>query len=265
MRRLAPFVMLASACYSGSRAAPDVNAAWRGHARFELEARLGTPATAALPDGTSALRWTRTGTNVVALPSAHLDVDITSSSISVDAAANPGVVERRRYDIASAVVDPAGGVLRFDSGWLAAGIPSGTNLRTGVIFGAHGGMGALDDATSPMPSMGLYIGGMIGPRLALLGSYRFVNGKGAMGYAMGHAWGFGVQHWLSSRLAVGAGPAMVLDLEPGLQDPALSPGALGTLSYAVVRAGSFVLDLRFDATIATAVAFGTLGIGVGVN
>ena len=106
---------------------------------------------------------------------------------------------------------------------------------------------------------------MIGPQLALLGSYRFVNGKGDMGYAMGHAWGFGVQHWVAPRLAIGAGAALVLDLEPGLSDPGLSPGALGTLSYALVRAGSFVLDLRIDATIATSVAFGTLGIGVNVN
>ena len=30
-------------CYSGARAARDVNPAWRGHARSTLEARLGSP------------------------------------------------------------------------------------------------------------------------------------------------------------------------------------------------------------------------------
>jgi hypothetical protein len=45
----------------------------------------------------------------------------------------------------------------------------------------------------------------------------------------------------------------------------LSPGAVGAVSYAVVRAGSFVLDVRFDATLSTKTAFGMFGIGANVN
>ncbi|HWN69411.1 MAG TPA: hypothetical protein VNM90_17340 [Haliangium sp.] len=258
--------VMGAACYSGSRAAPDVNAAWRGHARVELDARLGEPRAAQpQPDGTTLLRWTRTGQRVVELPSGSLDVNVTSTSFDVRAEVRPGSVEGYEYDVASAVVDPDGRVLRFDSSWLVAGMPSGLNLRTGVVFGLHGGAGWLNDATSPMPSLGLYLGGMIGPRLALLGAYAFVNGKDVDGFAMGHSWAFAAQYWPAARLAVRAGPAMVLDLDPGLDDPTLSPGVIGALSYALVRAGSFVLDLRFDATLSTSSAFGTLGVGVNVN
>jgi hypothetical protein len=257
--------VLGAACYSASRAARDVNAAWRGHGRVELEARLGEPrAVLPQPDGTSLLRWTRKGQHVE-LPSGSLDVDVTSTSFDVRAELQPGIVESYEYDVASAVIDPGGTVLRFDSSWLVAGIPTGLNLRTGVVFGLHAGPGWLDDAGSPMPSLGLYLGGMLGPRLALLGAYAFVNGKDDDGFAMGHSWALGAQYWPTARLAVRAGPAMVLDLDPGLEDPALSPGAIGALSYALVRSGSFVLDLRFDATLSTSAAFGTLGVGVNAN
>lgn len=254
-----------AACYSGSRAAPDVNAAWRGHARVEIEARLGKPAQV-LPqsDGTSLLRWTRKGRHIT-LPSGSFDLDVTPTSFDLRAEATPGSVERYEYELASAMIDPGGTVLQFDSSWLVAGIPRGLNLRTGVVFGLHGGAGWLDNAATPMPSLGVYLGGMIGPRLALLGAYSFVNGKGADGYAMGHSWAFAVQYWPAARLAVRAGPAMVLDLDPGLENATLSPGAIGALSYALVRAGSFVLDVRLDVTQSTTAAFGTLGIGVNVN
>ena len=257
--------VIGTACYSGSRATPDVNAAWRGHARATLEARLGEPG-AVLPqsDGTSLLRWTRKGQHIE-LPSGSLDVNVTPTSFDLRAEARPGRVENYEYDVASAVIDPGGTVLRFDSSWLVAGIPPGLNLRTGVVFGLHAGAGWLDDAASPMPSLGLYIGGMLGPRLALLGAYAFVNGKDAGSFAMGHSWALAAQYWPAERLAVRAGPAMVLDLDPGLEDPTLSAGAIGALSYALVRSGSFVLDLRFDATLSTSAAFGTLGLGVNVN
>lgn len=253
-------------CYSGSDAARDVNLAWRGHARAELEARLGAdPIVAAQPDGTQHLRWRRTGTRAVSLPSGHLDVRVTPTSFSIDAAARPGVIDRYEYDLASALVDPSGTVLQLDAGFPVGGIPSGMNVRHGVIFGLHGGAGVIGGATGPMPSVGLYIGGMIGPRLALVGSYRFVNGKDEMGYAMGHAWAFGVQQWATSRLSVMAGAAMVLDLEPGLEDAALSPGGAGAVSFALVRSGSFVLDARLDMTVSTSAAFGLFGVGVNVN
>ena len=235
---------------------------WRGHARGEIEATLGAPAAVdAQPDGTSRLRWMGKGTNIT-LPSGRLDFEVTPTSFDLQAEARPGTVEHYEYVTASAVVDPAGTVLSFDASWLAAGIPRGANVRTGAIFGLHGGAGMLDDATSPLPSLGLYLGGMIGPRLALLGAYGFVNGTGDAGHAMGHSWAIAVQHWPIARLAVRAGPALVLDLDPGLVDPALSPGAIGAVSYALVRAGSFVLDARFDATVSTAAPFGTVGNGV---
>jgi hypothetical protein len=257
--------VIGTACYSGSRAAPDVNTAWRGHARVELEARLGEPlAVLPQPDGTSLLRWIRQGQHIE-LPSGSLDVNVTPTSFDVRAEARPGRVESYEYDVASAVIDPGGTVLRFDSSWLAAGMPSGLNLRTSVVSGLHAGPGWLNDAATPMPSLGLYLGGMIGPRLALLGAYAFVNGKDADSFAMGHSWAFAAQYWPAARLAVRAGPAMVLDLDPGLKDPTLSLGAIGALSYALVRSGSFVLDLRFDATLSTSAAFGTLGVGVNVN
>lgn len=257
--------VLGAACYSGARATPTVNAAWRGHARAELEARLGPPRAAQpRPDGTLLLRWIRHGRHI-RLPGGSLSVDVTPTSFDLRAEARPGAVEGYQYHLASAVVDPGGAVLRFDSSWLAAGIPADLNLRTGVVLGLHAGPGWFRDATTPMPSLGLYLGGMIGPRTALLGTYAFVNGRAPGGAAMGHSWAFAVQYWPDARFAVRAGPAMVLDLDPGLRDPTLSAGVVGALSYALVRSGSFVLDLRLDATVAPSTAFGVLGLGVNMN
>lgn len=255
-----------TACYSGARAARDVNIAWRGHARVELEARLGAPDQAlAQPDGNTLLRWTHRGRNIERLPSGSFDLTVTPTSVDLRAELQPGVVRNVEYDIATALVDSRGTVLQLDTSWLAAGIPRGYNARTGVVFGLHGGMGRLDDAATSLPSLGVYIGGMLGPRLALLGAYSFVNGQDEGEYVHGHSWALAVQHWPLARLAVRAGPAMVLDIDPGPDGPELAPGAVGALSFAVVRAGSFVLDLRFDATVSTASAFGMLGIGVNVN
>ena len=252
-------------CYSGSRAASDVNAAWRGHARVEVEAKLGKP-TAVVPqaDGASVLAWSRTGINIASLPSGSLHVDITPASFDFHAEAQPGVVEKYQFDVATAVADPNGTLLRFDSGTLAAGIPDGENIRTGIIYGLSAAAGVLSSATSPMPSLGLYMGGMIGPRTALLGAYQFVNGRGDDGGAMGHSWAFAIQHWPEARINVRGGGAMVLD-DTNAAGARLSPGAVGAVSYAFVRAGSFVLDARFDATLSTKTAFGMFGIGVNVN
>src|SRR6478735_1345061 len=102
-------VLALSGCYAGSRAADDVNLAWRGHARVEVEAKLGKP-SATLPqtDGTSVLAWSRTGINIASLPSGGLHVDITPASFSFHAEAQPGVVEKYQFDVASAQVDPNG-------------------------------------------------------------------------------------------------------------------------------------------------------------
>lgn len=258
--------VLGNACYSGARAARDVNVAWRGHAKAELEARLGVPQVVVpQPGGSSLLRWIRRGRSVERLPSGDLDVDVTPTSIDVRAEVRPGVVRDYEVVIASALVDPRGTVLELDATWLAAGIPRGLNLRTGAIFGLHGGMGRLDDAPTSLPSVGVYLGGMLGPRLALLGAYAFVNGMDGDDYVNGHSWAIAVQYWPAARLAVRVGPALVLDVDPGPSDVEVAPGAVGALSFALVRAGSFVLDLRVDATVSTASAFGMVGLGVNVN
>jgi hypothetical protein len=257
---------LVSACYDGARAARDLNPYWRGHARVELEARLGTPSEAQpQADGTTLLRWTRRSRRVEKLPSGGFDLKVTENSVDLYAEVRPGEVKDVEYTMATAVVDPQGTVLRFDSGWLAAGIPRGLNVRTGAIFGLHGGMGRLDDAATALPGVGVYVGGMLGPRLALLGAYAFVNGSDDGEHVHGHSWALAVQYWPATRLAVRAGPAMVLDTDPGLANPTIAPGVVGALSFAVIRSGSFVLDLRFDATVSTQGAFGMLGVGVNVN
>jgi hypothetical protein len=257
--------VLGTACYSGSRAARDVNVAWVGHARVDLEARLGVPRVALpQPDGTTMLRWTHRGQNVE-LPRGGFDLKVTPTSFDVRAELEPGSVQNVEYDVATAVIEPRGSVVRFDSSWLAAGIPRGLNVRTGVVFGLHGGMGRLDDAATPLPSVGAYIGGMLGPRLALVGAYAFVNGKHDGDYVGGHSWALAAQYWPAARLAVSAGPAMVIDDDPGPSNVSLAPGAVGALSFAVIRSGSFVLDVRVDTTVSTASAFGTLGLGVNVN
>ena len=164
--RALPLLTLAG-CYAGSSAAGDVNAAWRGHARVDVEARLGRPtAVVPQPDGTSVLAWSRTGVNIASLPSGGLHVDITPASFEFHAEAQPGVVEKYQFDVATAVVDPNGTLLRFDSGSIAAGIPKGENIRTGIIYGGSAAAGIFKSATSMRPSLGAYIGGMIGPRMS---------------------------------------------------------------------------------------------------
>ena len=258
------WTVASAGCYSGPRAAQDINLAWRGHARGELEARLGTPVIEPQPDGRSALRWTRRGHDV-RLASGHLRLDVTPTSFDLDTTVRPGEIRAYDYDIASALVDPGGTVVEFESGRLAAGIPDGMNARTGVVFGLAVGMGRLDDAATPLPSLSTYIGGMIGPQLALVGAYTFANGAASGEYVHGHAWAFAAQYWVTERLSLRAGPAMVIDVDAMPGHAALRPGGVGAVSFAVIRAGSFVLDLRLDVTLSTSSAFGVLGLGVNVN
>jgi hypothetical protein len=264
MRALA-LLVVATGCYSARSASSDINAAWRGRARVDLEARIGAPTQQAQqPDGTLALRWVGHGYDVVAAPSAYVDLKISPAAFSLDAEAKPGVIERTELTRALAVVAPTGSIVAFD-GAFAANFPDGLNARTGLVMGLSGAMGAFADASTPFPSMGAYIGGMVGPRTALVGSYAFVNGKADAGYAMAHAVGFGVQHWPAARFNVRASGAAVLDLDPGLENPTFAPGGMAAASYAIVRSGSFVLDARFDAIPSTSAAFGMFGVGVNVN
>lgn len=269
-----PFVicLVFAGCYSGARASRDINATWRGRAVTELQARWGTGDVAATPTG-QTVTWWRTSTHVT-LPSisGHLDaggvVEPGGGEGHLDAAidAKRGEIWKTRTDLV-ATIDASGRVVDIvgPTLYLGKGPPRGTNLRWGTILGFHAGLGGLDDATSPYPSLGLYIGGMIGPRLGLTGNYAFVNGSSDDGAAMGHAWSFGVQYWPAERVWLRAAPAMVLTLDPGLEDPALQPGIATGASYALVRGRVFVLDLRFDAIAATSSTFGSVGIGVNVN
>lgn len=227
-------VALASGCYSGVGAAPEVNDAWRGRQAVELEARLGRPrAVTPRPDG-AQLTWTYGG-------------------------------EDYEEMLATAFVDQQGRVLQFESESVAAGIPDDANIRTGAVYGLSIGMGALDDANTSLPSLQAYIGGMIGPRFALLGAYTFVNGLEDDDYVHGHSWAFAVQHWPTARINIRGGAAMVLDTDAGDANPTFAFGGVGALSFAAVRAGMFVLDVRLDATISQQGAFGLVSVGVNVN
>lgn len=264
---------MCAGCYAGTRATRDINAAWRGRTVAELQARWGTGTVAATADGGTTLTWSRTSTRYT-LPSVsgHLDAGAAigpgGADGHLDAAldARPGEIIRSRTDLV-ATIDASGRVAAITGPtlYLGKGPPRDANLRWGTIFGLHAGAGALDDATSPLPSLGLYIGGMLGPRLGLVGSYAFVNGTSDDGAAMGHSWSFGAQYWPAARVWLRAAPALVLALEPGLDSPSLQPGLATGASYALVRGRVFVLDLRVDAIAATGATFGTVGVGVNVN
>ncbi len=259
MRAIGVAVVCLSGCYTGQRATRDINAAWRGHASAELEARWGkaTPV-----DG--ALVWTRTD-HEVTLPSAagHIALDPTSFDVHLEA--TPGTVSSSttevvaRLDGAGRVVDITGPSL-----YLGKGPPAGANLRTGTLLGFHAGMGKVQGAETMLPSLGLYIGGMLGPRLGLVGTYTFVNGNDPDGYGMGMSWGMAVQYWPIARLWVRAGPAFVVAKDP-VDGAGVDVGVTTGVSYAVVRGRVFVLDVVLDATVATGVAFGLAGVGVNIN
>jgi hypothetical protein len=57
----------------------------------------------------------------------------------------------------------------------------------------------------------------------------------------------------------------VLALDPGFSNPGFGVGGNGAVSFAIIRTRVFVLDVRFDATVASSAAFGSLGVGVNVN
>jgi hypothetical protein len=250
-------------CYGGPDAIPDINAAWRGRSRAAIEARWGKPQAEVAAGAGAALTWsfTRTG---VSLPSGSASLKLEPGAFDFEAEWSPGKVWTSTTSVV-AVVDAAGVIQDVQGPSLRRGPPRGLNLRWGTIFGVHAGMGRLDDTGTALPSGGMYLGGMLGPRLGLAGAFSMVFGKDDAGGAVGFAWGINAHYWPAARLAVRAGPALVLDLDPGFEDAAVGPGLNGGASYALVRAGSFVLDLRLDLTAAPEAAFGALGLGVNVN
>lgn len=259
MIRWVAIVTMVCACYHGEDAAGDINAAWRGRARTEIEATWGRPAASS----PTAAAWAFTTTHVE-LPAGAAAISITPTSIDVAAEGRPGEVWKiettavAQFDASARITDVRGPSLHW-------GAPRDANLRWGTIFGVHAGLGRLDQTSTPLPSGGLYIGGMLGPRLGLVGTFSMVTGTGDGGGAIGFGWGMGLAYWPLTRVAVRAGPAFVLALDPGFGDTHAGLGGNGALSVAIVRTRVFVLDVRFDATISGAAAFGSLGVGVNVN
>ncbi len=253
-------------CYSGNRASRDINASWRGHTRAQIEARWGKAMEASdANDGDAPLLVWRRVDQHVELPSAEGHAAIGPTGFDIHFEAEAGKVWTTNTDVI-ARLDGAGNVADVigPSIYLQKGPPRGTNMRWGFLFGFHAGMGMVAGADTPLPSLGLYMGGMLGPRLGLVGAYQFVNGNDPDGYAMGMSWAVAAQYWPIDRLWLRAGPAFVVDKDPvdgGEVDVGVATGA----SFALIRGRVFVLDLRLDATVATGVAFGSAGVGVNIN
>ena len=272
-------------CYTGTAATHDVNQAWRGRSQQEIEAAWGKPHDAAAitapangnaggyvgPGNTAAattqLHWQHRQQSLTQLPGAAAAVSINNGQIDVMAAAQPGVIIRSTTDVLVDVasIGSEARITRVVGPSLRWGAPAGINLRWGTVFGMAVGMGRLAETPTPLPSGSLYIGGMLGPRHALIGTMNLATGSADAGGAMGFAWGMGMQWWPSARLAVRGAPALVLAFEPGFNNAALAPGLLGGIGYAAVRAGNFVLDVRFDLTVSTNTSMGSLGVGVNLN
>jgi len=247
-------------CYHGAAASRDIDAAWRGHARAELEARWGAPAAEA-HEAQTLLRYTHT----------HLQVELPGGAAAFSAGPghaegfvewHAGVVWHTTTD-AIVALDPSSTIVEMRGASVEWGPPAGANLHWGAIFGIHAGMGRLDDTGTPLPSGGVYLGGMLTPQLGLVGTYSFVSGTSDMGSAIGMAAGIGAQYFTTDRLSLRAGPAAVLSFSPGFTDTHATAGLDASIAYAFVRHGVLAVDLRFDLIMAPGTAFGSIGVGVG--
>ena len=262
MRWLLP-LFLASACYSGQKVSTDINKEWQGRKLSQLQAEWGQASTSEASADGKVHRWTITHHHL-SLPSAQGSLRISPEGVDLYAEARGGRSSTSKTEVVALssaeelILDMKGPSLRW-------GAPSDANLRSGLLLGFHAGMGRLDDTSTPLPSGGLYIGGMLGPRLGLVGSFSLTSGKDEAGGAIGMAWALAPKYWFDSRFSVRGGPAMILAFDPGFEDPGLEAGVDGTASYALVRSGSFALDLRLDATATPSTQFGTLGVGVNLN
>jgi len=250
-------------CYTGAAATRDVNLAWRGRTRATIEHRWGGPAAVAPRDASTVLQWNHSHTHV-SLPGGGASLVIRPDGFDAAAAFTPGEIWHTTTSVA-ALVDPGGVITQVDGASLRWGPPNDVNLHWGVIFGAHAGIGRLDTTPTPLPSGGVYIGGMLGPTLGLVGSFSLAAGTSADGGAMGFGASVGPQYWPVNRLWVRAGPALLLTLDPGFTDAAFHPGLATSASYAVVKVGTFALDVHLDFAAGSSVAFGSVGVGVNLN
>jgi hypothetical protein len=251
------------ACYTGAPATRDVNRAWTGRTRATIEGRWGAPAATGAADHLAVLQWSHTTTHVT-LPGASGSLVVEPGHVAAAGAFQPGAVWHTTTE-AAALVDPAGTIARVDGASLRWGPPNDANLHWGTVMGGHVGLGRLDSTPTPLPSGNVYLGGMLGPTLALVGTYALVAGTADAGGAIGMAAGIGAQWWPVNRLWLRGGPALLLAFEPGFEDAALHPGVTTGASYAVIKVGTFALDLCLDVTLGPSVAFGTLGVGVNLN
>lgn len=255
--------VLVAGCYGSIEATRDTNRHWRGRSRAQLESQWGAPHEARREQAGAVLRYSFSRSRVQ-LPSASGYLVTGPGRFEGQAVFRPGVIEHIRHDALVAVGND-GIVLEVRGPSLRWGPPDDVNMRWGGLFGAHAGMGALDDTSTPLPSGGLYIGGMLSPTLALVGTFSMAAGKDDAGGALAFAWGLAPQYWVHSRVWLRAGPAMILAFDPGFENVGLEPGATTGASYALIRSRSFVLDLRLDLSVGTSTVFGTAGIGVNIN
>lgn len=263
MRGIAILVVACAGCYTGAPATRDVNASWRGHTSGEIRGRWGAPRATTALQGATVQVWAHDNLHVT-LPSASGALSIGPNHFDLDAQATRGEIWKTTTE-AAAFVLPTGIIEHVEGASLRWGPPNDENLHWGAIFGAHVGMGRLDATSTPLPSGGAYMGGMLARQLGLVGTFSLAAGSDDAGSALGFAWGVAVQYWPVTRLWVRAGPAAILAFAPGFKDPGFSIGGTAGASYAIVKVGTFAVDLRFDIAASADVTLGTAGVGVSVN
>lgn len=282
MKRLVPLLALAG-CYTGAAANHDVAESWRGRGQGEIVDRWGEPVRHVPVPPDDVLVWDYQ-TRHVELPDARLSVKqrevgvglgaeapgvgaaalVRANVVDVDAAFKPGAVWNTTHE-GAALVDSQGTIREAQGAVLHWGPPNDVNLHWGTIFGGHVGLGRLDSTPVPLPSGGAYIGGMLGPTFALVGTYSLAAGTSDAGGAMGMAGGLAAQWWPVNRVWVRAGPALLLAFDPGFENARLRPGVTTGASWAFVKVGRLAVDLRLDLSAGPSTAFGTLGFGVNLN
>jgi hypothetical protein len=262
MRIVLGIVTLA-ACYHGAAATRDVNAAWVGHGRGEIEARWGHPAQTEAAGDHQVLVWSHQNLHVE-LPSGFARFSAAPTHVEGEAAFEPGAIWHTTTS-AAAFVAPTGIIARVDGASLRWGPPNDANLHWGTILGVHAGMGRLGDTPTPLPSGDFHVGGMLGPQLGLVGTFTLVAGTGDDGSALGMSAGIAAQYWPMTRLWLRAGPAALLAWDAGFDNGRFRPGVTAAASYAFVKAGTVAVDLCLDISAGPSTAFGLVGIGVGID
>jgi hypothetical protein len=252
-----------TACYSGAQTSRDINSSWQGRTGGELRSHWNKPTTTTAAGQGQLQVWSIRHKHFE-LPTLRAKLDVGPDGLDAYGEARPGKVWTSTTDV-RVHLDAAGVITKIEGPSLRWGPSDNANLRWGTIFGLHAGMGRLDDTKTPLPSGGLYIGGMLSKTVGLVGSYSFTSGSDDAGGAIGMAWALGPQWWPQNRVSLRAGPAMVLAFDPGFENVGLEPGVNASASYALVRSGTFTLDLRLDLTAGSSTRFANVGVGVNLN